>query len=81
MFLLRPVNRRGVAFVCGLLAEVLLIVAAFFLGILFPNELPVITALRSDMASCFDAAGEAGLAASARGGSGVCPKLKPLVIR
>lgn len=35
-------QRRGVAFACGLLAQALLIVGAVLLGVLFPNELPVI---------------------------------------
>jgi protein TonB len=34
-------KRRGVAFICGLLAEALLMGAAVFLGVLFPNALPV----------------------------------------
>ncbi|MGA2983342.1 MAG: energy transducer TonB [Terriglobia bacterium] len=34
-------HRRGVAFTCGLLSEVLLICAAVFLGIFFPHELQV----------------------------------------
>jgi TonB family protein len=34
-------KRRGVAFVCGLLAEALVIGGAISLGALFPNELPV----------------------------------------
>jgi len=34
-------KRRGAAFICGLLAEALLIGAAVLLGVLFPNELPV----------------------------------------
>jgi len=34
-------KRRGVAFTCGLLSEVLVLGAAVFFGILFPNELPI----------------------------------------
>jgi TonB family protein len=34
-------KRRGLALVCGSLAEVLVIVAAIFLGVVFPQELPL----------------------------------------
>ena len=34
-------GRRGVAFLCGVLAQILLIGAAVFLGLVFPDELPV----------------------------------------
>ena len=34
-------KRSGVAFICGLVAESLVLVAAVFLGLLFPDELPV----------------------------------------
>ena len=34
-------KRRGVAFICGFVAEALFIGAAVLLGMLFPNELPV----------------------------------------
>ena len=35
-------GRRGGAFICGLVAQGLLIGAAVLLGVLFPQELPVV---------------------------------------